>query len=176
VGDSEQATAVRIEDERDLADAARALGLDGVLRCIVLVGGADRMSDDELERAEGIFTQALIPLAERSCAAIVDGGTDAGVMRLAGLARARAGASFPLVGTVVAALVDSGEGEEDARLEPNHSHFVFVPGATWGDEVPWLSRLASALSGASSPSWSTVATSPGMTSSRACRRTDPSSS
>jgi hypothetical protein len=29
-----------------------------------------------------------------------------------------------------------------AELEPHHTHFVLVPGAVWGDESPWLSRVA----------------------------------
>jgi hypothetical protein len=32
-------------------------------------------------------------------------------------------------------------------LEPNHTHVVVVPGADWGDEVPWLSAVAATIAG-----------------------------
>lgn len=32
-------------------------------------------------------------------------------------------------------------------LDPNHSHFLLVPGDRWGDESPWLSAVAERLAG-----------------------------
>src|SRR5204862_2203577 len=32
-------------------------------------------------------------------------------------------------------------------LEPNHTHFVLVPGSQWGEEAPWLARLATVVAG-----------------------------
>ena len=72
-------------------------------------------------------------------------------MRLVGKARAAAQATFPLVGVAAEGTVVIPGGvpaREDAYpLEPNHSHFVLVPGSEWGDEVPWLGRVAEALAG-----------------------------
>jgi hypothetical protein len=45
---------------------------------------------------------------------------------------------------------DAGPGDR-APLERNHSHFVLVPGSFWGDESPWLSRVATEIAG-SAPS------------------------
>jgi hypothetical protein len=33
-------------------------------------------------------------------------------------------------------------------LEPNHSHFLLVPGEDWGAESPWIAAAAPALAGA----------------------------
>jgi SLOG in TRPM, prokaryote len=80
---------------------------------------------------------------------VVDGGTDAGVMRLMGRARAETGAAFPLVGVAAAGTISlpgvPPPRPDAAPLEPNHTHFVLVPGSTWGDEARWLARVASAL-------------------------------
>lgn len=82
-------------------------------------------------------------------AVVVDGGTDAGVMRMAGAARAssmQAGRrAFPLVGVVAEGLLRSAEPR--AVLDPNHSHRVLVPGDQWGDETVWLFDVAQEIAG-----------------------------
>jgi hypothetical protein len=71
-------------------------------------------------------------------------------MALLGRAHAASGSQAPLVG-VVAETLACRPGEEvagaAAPLEPNHTHFVLVPGSSWGDEAPWLARLAGAIAG-----------------------------
>lgn len=141
------ASAVRVADEADVVSAARELGL-GDAPCLVVVGGADAMSDEETGHAGPVVGEALVPTAERLGAVVIDGGTDTGVMALIGRARTAAGASFPLVGVAVEGLTrfpgrDAPDGS--APLEPNHSHFVLVPGSSWGDEAAALSRLAAAV-------------------------------
>ena len=37
--------------------------------------------------------------------------------------------------------------EDKVPLDPNHTHFVLVPGSKWGDESPWIAKLATVLSG-----------------------------
>jgi len=34
-----------------------------------------------------------------------------------------------------------------AALDPDHTHFVLVPGERWGDESPWLAAVVGALAG-----------------------------
>jgi len=78
----------------------------------------------------------------------VDGGTDSGVMWLLGQARAEAGATFPLIGvaaTDTVTLPAEAAIPQAAPLEPHHTHFILVPGSAWGDEAPWLARVASML-------------------------------
>jgi hypothetical protein len=140
---------VRVERPADVAPALRELGLAPPRATLVVVGGAGRVAADDLERIRPVLEE-LVALAQRSGAAIVDGGTDAGVMRLLGRARAAAAeaSALPLIGVVVEALAAPPGSEpagEKAELEPNHSHAVFVPGDSWGDEVPWLALVADAL-------------------------------
>lgn len=103
------------------------------------------MEDRELDRVEPLFREVLAPFAEQRGAIVIDGGTDSGVMQLIG--RVRGSSSFPLVGVVAAELAaESPNSESDAApLEPNHSHFLFVPGTQWGDESPWLARFATVV-------------------------------
>jgi hypothetical protein len=141
--DGALASAVRVDREDQLGAAAAALGLSGPV--LVVVGGADRMDDRDLDRAEPLFREVLAPFADQRGAIVIDGGTDSGVMQLIG--RVRSSSSFPLVGVVAAELaVERPDSESDAApLEPNHSHFLFVPGTEWGDESPWLARFASVV-------------------------------
>ena len=139
---------VRAESFDELPAAARELGLEEQI-VVVLVGGAGAASAEQLELVRPVFEEVLAPLAQGLGAIVIDGGTDAGVMELMGTARARGGHAFPLVGVVVEAMakVAANGNTDGAELEPHHTQFVFVPGARWGDEAPWLARLATVVSG-----------------------------
>lgn len=106
------------------------------------------MGEETVTAFETLLRKVVMPAVDKLGATIVDGGTDAGVMRSAGRARAAAGAGFPLVGVAVAATVVGGAEQvidDAAEIEPNHSLAVLVPGSTWGDEVAWISDVATAL-------------------------------
>lgn len=121
---------------------------------LVLVGGASGLKPSDFERLQSLF-RGLCPLLQAAGLVVIDGGTDAGVMKLMGSARTQTQSTFPLLGVVVAAKVRWPQAvdcsEDQADLEPNHSHFLLVPGTTWGEESPWIAQTASLLS-ASSPS------------------------
>jgi SLOG in TRPM, prokaryote len=139
---------MRVERWGDLPEVLAEIGLGRSIPTLVCVGAAARLSGQESERLEPLFAE-LTALAERRGAAVVDGGTDRGVMRLFGRAHARAH-DFPLLGVAVAELVAPlGSELDDGRcpLEPNHTHALLVPGDEWGDEVPWLARVATILAG-----------------------------
>lgn len=144
-----KARAVRVSSSGELPAALRGLDLSRSRPVLVLVGGAGGLDDADMPRLRPLFTEAFAPLAEASGASVVDGGTDAGVMRLMGQARAEMGATFPLVGVAAIGTVilpDAPPPRPDAApLEPHHTHFVLVPGLDWGDEARWLVRVASAL-------------------------------
>jgi SLOG in TRPM, prokaryote len=92
----------------------------------------------------------LAPLAERCGAAVIDGGTDAGVMRLMGQARTAIGASFPLIGVAPAARVAIPGGSASSPgtpLEPHHTHMLLVPATDWAAGARWLSWAAALLAG-----------------------------
>ena len=146
----------RVEGRSDIPRALAELGLEGQFPTLVVVGGAADMGAADRAGVEPLFV-TLAAWASRVGAAVVDGGTDAGVMRLMGRARQR-DAGFPLVGVAVAALVagtDARPVGEQATLEPNHSHILLVPGTSWGDEVSWISSVAGSLA-AGAPSATVV--------------------
>lgn len=143
-----EARALRVSSPDELQEAVRLLELPEGRPVLVVVGGADEMSASDAERLRTVVEDVLAPIVGRLGATVVDGATDTGVMQVVGRARACAGQAFPLVGVVVEALAATGEASAgDAALEPNHTHFVLVPGDDWGDESAWLARLAALLAG-----------------------------
>jgi SLOG in TRPM, prokaryote len=157
------ATAVRVDQPSDLPAALAALGLHAPRLVVVLVGGAALMRARDLDRLRPLFERGLVPVAERLGAVVIDGGTDAGVMHLIGRARTRAAARFPLVGVpAVGAVRFPGKHPRTRRrwplgkllgarrrwpLDAHHPHFVLVPGAEFGEEAPWIARVATELAG-----------------------------
>jgi hypothetical protein len=125
------------------------LGLQKGHRVLVVIGGASKLSEDDFARVRLIFSDVLAPLAQKWNAYVVDGGTDAGVMRLMGQARSEHRGGFPLIGVCpekLAVLPDEAKTSDEATLlEPHHTHFLLVPGAAWGDESPWIANVASEL-------------------------------
>lgn len=127
----------------DLQEAWRLLGFSQERPSIVLVGGAGGMSKEDIEKVQEFFEKNLLPFAYEKKAAILDGGTDSGVMAAMGRALTACSVDLPLVGVVA-----RGIEKIDAMLEPHHSHFMFCPGSQWGDESQWIAAAASALSNA----------------------------
>ncbi|MDQ2706915.1 MAG: hypothetical protein M3Z25_04460 [Actinomycetota bacterium] len=112
------------------------------------------MKVGDLELVEVVLRAAVFPVVSCYGAAVVDGGTDSGVMRALGQAHAHADSRFPLIGVAVERMVDiPGQPEpavaESAVIEPHHTHIVLVPGISWGDESPWLHDVASVIADAS---------------------------
>jgi hypothetical protein len=74
-------------------------------------------------------------------------------MYLLGRARSRSAATFPLVGVAAAGTVSFPGGHPDHDdawpLDAHHPHFVLVPGRAWGEESPWIARVATELAGGS---------------------------
>ncbi|MDQ4065349.1 MAG: hypothetical protein M3161_04820 [Actinomycetota bacterium] len=139
---------VRVTRGSNLGEALGSVGLDRSRPTVVVVGGADAMTEHDLDRLRPLFVEALARVAESVGAYVVDGGTDAGVMRLMGAARSEVAATFPLIGVVAEGTVSlpgSHSAPDAADPEPHHSHFVIVPGSHWGDESPWLARVATEL-------------------------------
>lgn len=133
----------------ELETALHILGFQESQPVIVVIGGASELQHYHLARLRTLFVKVLAPLAETWNAVVVDGGTDAGVMRMMGTARRKIHAAFPLVGVLpigMATLPNSLPPAADAAsLEPHHTHFVLVPGTQWGDESTWIARTASVI-------------------------------
>lgn len=138
-----------IESQDSLATAVKQLGLPTQRPCLVLVGGASKISQRDFDRLEFLFTEVLAPLAQKLNLVVIDGGTDAGVMRLMGNARTKIRGTFPLVGVAPLELVllpnQPCNHPEATPIEPQHTHCLLIPGSNWGDESPWIARLASVI-------------------------------
>ena len=114
---------------------------------LVLIGGAGQFLPRSQRSLKDLFL-ALADLAERHRWTVVDGGTDAGVMRLMGQARFARQGTFPLVGVApIGRVRRPGRPltSDTALPEPHHTHLLLVPGQAWGDEVHHLARIATHL-------------------------------
>jgi hypothetical protein len=144
-----------LRPEPEPLDAGLArLGLTGPRPVLVLVGGAANLPERIAPRLLSLF-EGLAPHLDALGATLIDGGTAFGVMALMGRARARTGARFPLLGiaprgmvVLAAAAADPADGTEKVPLDPDHTHFILVPGDRWGEESPWISAVADRLAGA----------------------------
>lgn len=140
-----RARAVRVDAEADLLAVLPALGLPpGPV--IVLVGGAAGLEASTEPRLERFFRQALVPAIAEAGATVLDGGTDAGVMRLIGEERERAGGAWRLIGVAPFAKVRVPGSPGETDLARGHSDFILVPGDAWGDESRWFHLIADRLS------------------------------
>jgi hypothetical protein len=143
------AVELREADRAQLSDVLSAVGVPTGRPVLVVVGGAGGMEVADLRRLRPLF-DGVVALLEGLGGVAVDGGTDAGVMRLLGAARGDAGATFPLLGVAARGTVAVGDGPHGphaAEASSGHSLLVLVPGEDWGEESPWIAEVATALAG-----------------------------
>jgi hypothetical protein len=152
LADAGSALAVHVTDANELPAAVGALGLHPPRPTVVVVGGAAGLEEARMDWLRAVFAAGIAPVMEKYRAVGVDGGTQSGVMRLFGEARVARQATFPLVGVVASGTVKLPQAQASRHvetvLEPNHTHFVIVPGKEWGAEAPWIARTATVLAGA----------------------------
>lgn len=146
------AEAIQVDSSADLQTLLQEMGLVRQQPVLVVIGGASKLSQEDFKRVRRLFTDVLAPLAQKWKVTVIDGGTDAGVMRLMGQARMEVGGNFPLVGVIPIRLAilpeQTAPSEDAAPLEPNHTHFVLIPGSQWGDESAWIANIATTLTDA----------------------------
>lgn len=112
---------------------------------IVVSGGADDLREPQLSVARDVLGPALREAVAGSGAAIVDGGTAAGVMALVGAERAHDPESMPvLLGVAPAGKVERGAAD-GAPLESHHTHAVLADSDDWGGETALLAALVAEL-------------------------------
>ena len=135
---------VNISEDDDIPIALKELEIVYPKTVIVLVGGAGGIGF--LEKAPMRKAVRIVAeLAEKTGSILIDGGTQAGIMTEVGLQRKKNKFAFPLIGVVFDSLIMK---EEAASiLDPNHTHFIFIPGDDWGAESSWISRIASVAAG-----------------------------
>ena len=117
-----------------------------------MVGGADTLTGDAHALGKRVVGPAVARAAAVTGAAVVDGGTDSGIMAIVGEAlEQRDDDDRLLLGVAPARLVSfpgspAGEGSRVA-LEPNHTHFALADTDEWGGETELLVDLSEALAG-----------------------------
>jgi hypothetical protein len=138
------ARAAHISDDADISKAVEELQIPHPQTVIVLVGGASgitQLDESAVEKAIGIVAR----LAEETQSVVVDGGTQAGIMTEIGKQRIHNKYSFPLIGVVFDGRLM--KKEPQAVLDPNHSHFILIPGEVRGAESVWISKIATNIAG-----------------------------
>lgn len=136
--------AVNITEDHEIAQALAELEIPHPKPVIVLVGGASGIGFwDKFPMRKAI--RIVTRLAEETGSVVVDGGTQAGIMKEIGAQRKRNKFSFPLIGVVFDSLLM--QQEPRSILDPNHTHFFLIPGEDWGDESSWISKIATAVAG-----------------------------
>ncbi len=136
--------AVNITVDKEIPEALMRLHIPHPKPVIVLVGGAGGIGwRDILPMWKAV--RIVARLAEETGSVVIDGGTQAGIMTEVGQQRKRHKFSFPLIGVVFDGLLTK-EKPQDV-LDPNHTHFLLIPGDNWGDESIWISKIASVLAG-----------------------------
>lgn len=136
--------AVNITEDDDISQALAELEIPHPKPVIVLVGGASGIGFwDKFPMRKAI--RIVTKLAEETGSVVVDGGTQAGIMKEIGAQRKRNKFSFPLIGVVFDSLLM--QQEPGSILDPNHTHFFLIPGEDWGDESSWISKIATAVAG-----------------------------
>lgn len=143
--------AVRVPYDGDVARVMAALGLTSGVPALFISGGAGRMTPDELDLTRPAVLDGLARFAEDYGVAVVDGGTDSGIMKLMGEAHHDRGCRFPLIGVApVGAIAFPGYDNPDGiPLNAGHTHFVLTDGERFGAESDMIVRLALALANGS---------------------------
>ena len=118
---------------------------------IALVGGADHLAEASREPIAAFF-RTLATALDTEHVILVDGGTDSGIMRLAGEARRTTGATFRLIGVAPRGRIGRPTRTgSTAALARGHTQLLLVPGTAFGDETAWLFRAADHLAGGCAP-------------------------
>ncbi|MCS6836330.1 MAG: hypothetical protein NZ750_09970 [Anaerolineae bacterium] len=143
------APALRVPKDADPLAIVRHFGLLVPRPSIFLSGGASAMSQEDMDRVRVLIEDGIAAFAERHHITVIDGGTEAGIMRMMGRVHAQRGYKFPLIGVAPYGKVTypghpNPKGE--AALDEGHTHFVLVEADEWGSESHLLGGLVRAIS------------------------------
>lgn len=155
--ENRQALKLEIDDTNKISQALKMLGFEKNQPVIVIVGGAGGIREEDWEPIRKTM-DTIVKTAHETGAAIIDGGTDSGVMAISGQIRTAKGYRFPLIGIAAEGTVKwpgrklgfqerRNLNKYAAPLDANHTHFILTPGDNWGDESPWIADIATHLSG-----------------------------
>ncbi len=124
-------------------EIAAALQITPPQAVLLVIGGADNLDAKVNSRLIQLFGRGVARAVADMQALSVDGGTEAGVMKMMGQGVADRGFKSSLIGVAPVGLISypGSEGDRSTPLDPNHSHFVLVEGNNWGDETGVIFKL-----------------------------------
>ncbi len=129
-------------------DLLRSLHIQRPRALIMIAGGASEMDEQVISKLARLFRQGIAPVAISMGAMIIDGGTQAGVMKTIGEAVSAQQQRLILLGVsaesrvIYPGKVVKAEGQAGTPLDPNHSHFILVETGTRGGETETMYGLA----------------------------------
>jgi hypothetical protein len=101
---------------------------------VFLAGGASKMPEEDMRRLLEVFDALAILARNGTRLAVGDGGTQAGIMEAAGLAREASGYAFSLTGVAPANEIPP---RGETAVDPNHSDVVAVENRAWDASNGW---------------------------------------
>ncbi len=134
-----------------ITDAIHTLDIQQPKALFMVIGGASNLDESLNAHLKFLSKLGIARVATEAGAAIIDGGTQAGIMEIMGQAIADRGHQSILLGVAPSGAVTypggpvDGSPAERVPLDSNHSHFVLVEGNTWGDETSTMYKLADEL-------------------------------
>lgn len=130
------------------AEIAARLGLKPQRPVALVMGGAADLSAEDGARLARQVHEGLAPALLHAGAAVVDGGTDAGIMGMLNAALGRVGFGGPYIGIAPAGVtILPGEPAEEGAYPfgAHHTHIIQVEGEKFGDERAPMFSLAAHL-------------------------------
>jgi hypothetical protein len=153
-GDQQFSPAIRVPLDANPQDIVERFGLLSPRPVIFITGGASAMTEDDIAKTNELIEHGIAAFAAEHNITVIDGGTEAGVMKMMGVARRTHDYKFPLVGIAPYHKV-SFPGhvtpETEAELEAGHSHFVLVESHEWGGESQTIVNLTKAIAARQKP-------------------------
>lgn len=135
-----------------VASIVQALGIPQPRSLIMIAGGAAQMGEQDRANLVRLFSDGIASIAATHHALVIDGGTQSGVMELMGQGVARQPQRPSLLGISPSGNItypgktSPQASQEQAPLDPNHSHFVLVDSNQWGGETETMYELAEVYS------------------------------
>lgn len=145
---AENPTTILVARSTPGAEIAARLALRPERPLAIVMGGAAKLSPEDYNRLERCIHEGLAPALAQAGAAVLDGGTDSGIMGLLNAALGALGYTGPYIGVAPRGrILQAGEDPEGRYpLGAVHTHVVQVEGDEFGDERGPLFGLAAHLS------------------------------
>jgi hypothetical protein len=148
-GNDKQAKILEVLPGAKPRDAITHLGLPPYQAAIVVHSGAAGMEDTYLEKLRNLLADGLVKFAHDHNVLLIDGATDAGAATIIGEIRAKRNFTFPLLGITVSGGITYPSGPRPGHnrfsLEENHTHFLILRSAEFGDESDLIVGVATAF-------------------------------